>query len=123
MRSCGSHQTENPPSGRALFRSFFMGGFECSTHKRPNGVRLDLIAATHHDRFCGEDYRRLTEQGMLSAREGLRWHLIESHAGQYDFSSALPMVRASTEKGVQVLWDLCHYGWPDHLDVFKPEFV
>jgi hypothetical protein len=22
-----------------------------------------------------------------------------------------------------VLWDLCHFGWPDHLDLFQPEFV
>jgi len=24
---------------------------------------------------------------------------------------------------VQVIWDICHYGWPDDLDVFAPEFV
>ena len=22
-----------------------------------------------------------------------------------------------------MIWDLCHFGWPDHLDLFKPEFV
>ncbi|HEV2132331.1 MAG TPA: hypothetical protein VGR27_14545, partial [Longimicrobiaceae bacterium] len=25
--------------------------------------------------------------------------------------------------GVRVIWDLCHYGWPDDLDLFRPEFV
>ena len=24
---------------------------------------------------------------------------------------------------MQVIWDLCHYGWPDDLDVFSPSFV
>jgi beta-glucosidase/6-phospho-beta-glucosidase/beta-galactosidase len=24
---------------------------------------------------------------------------------------------------MQVIWDLCHYGWPDDLDIFKPEFI
>ena len=24
---------------------------------------------------------------------------------------------------MQVIWDLCHYGWPDGLDIFRPEFV
>jgi hypothetical protein len=33
------------------------------------------------------------------------------------------MVRAARDAGVQVIWDLCHYGWPDDLDVFRPEFV
>ena len=57
------------------------------------------------------------------AREGVRWHLVEQTAGQYDFSSALPIVRAARATGTQVIWDLCHFGWPDHLDIFKPEFV
>ena len=33
------------------------------------------------------------------------------------------MVRAAREAGVQVIWDLCHYGWPDGFDLFRPEFV
>ena len=24
---------------------------------------------------------------------------------------------------MQVIWDLCHYGWPDHLDIWRPQFV
>jgi hypothetical protein len=106
-----------------LFETFFGAGFECSTHKRRDGQRLDLIAATQHDKFAELDYARLREQGMGIAREGLRWHLVEQTPGHYDFSSALPIVRAATETGTQVIWDLCHFGWPDHIDLFKPEFV
>jgi hypothetical protein len=25
--------------------------------------------------------------------------------------------------GTQIIWDLCHYGWPDDLDVFSAAFV
>jgi polysaccharide biosynthesis protein PelF len=103
--------------------SFFMGGFECSTHRLRSGKRLDLVAATHHDVFAPQDYQRLAKQGLRVAREGLRWHLVERIAGQYDFSSALPIVRAARATRTQVIWDLCHFGWPDHLDIFKPEFV
>ena len=78
-----------------LFDSFFMGGFECSTHRLRTGKRLDEIAATRHDRFAREDYLRLQGQGMRVAREGLRWHLIERQPGTYDFASALPLVRAA----------------------------
>ncbi len=35
-----------------LFRSFFLGGFECSTQRRADGRRLDLIAATRHDQLA-----------------------------------------------------------------------
>jgi beta-glucosidase/6-phospho-beta-glucosidase/beta-galactosidase len=106
-----------------LFDSFFQGGFECSTHRLRSGKRLDEIAATRHDTFARLDYLRLLQRGMRTAREGLRWHLIEASAGKYDFASALGLIRAADETGVQLIWDLCHYGWPDWLDIFEPRFV
>ena len=68
-----------------LFPSLFIAGFECSTHKRLDGVRLDLIAGTQHDRFVREDFARLREAGITTARDGFRWHLIEKTPGSYDF--------------------------------------
>lgn len=110
-------------AGQTLFQSFFMGGFECATHRLASGKRLDMIAATGHDRFVVQDYARLIERGIRTARDGIRWHLIEKSPNRYDFSSALPMIRAARDTGMQVIWDLCHYGWPDDIDIFKPEFV
>jgi beta-glucosidase/6-phospho-beta-glucosidase/beta-galactosidase len=106
-----------------LFDSFFQGGFECSTHRLRSGKRLDEIAATRHDTFARQDYQRLLHQGMRSAREGLRWHLVEARPKNYDFASALSLIRAADESDVQLIWDLCHYGWPDWLDIFEPRFV
>jgi len=105
------------------FKSFFGGGFECSTFKRRSGRRMDFIAATQHDRFAHLDYARLQKQGLRVAREGVRWHLVEATPGRYDFSSVLPIIRAARATGTQVIWDLCHFGWPDHLDIFKADFV
>lgn len=106
-----------------MFQSFFIGGFECSSHRLRNGKRLDVIAATRHDEVAAQDYLRLAKQGIRTVRDGIRWPLIEQRAGYYDWSSVLPMVRAARETGTQVIWDLCHYGWPDDLDIFKPAFV
>lgn len=106
-----------------LFKSFFLGGFECSTHCRDDGRRLDLIAATAHDRWAGADYAALQRHGICSVRDGVRWHLIERSAGSYDWSSFLPMLRAARDCGTQVIWDLCHYGYPDDLDIWCPAFV
>ncbi|MBV8807408.1 MAG: beta-glucosidase [Acidobacteriaceae bacterium] len=104
-------------------RSFFLGGFECSSHRRRDGKRLDLIAATQHDRFCEADYARLHEIGVSSVRDGIRWHLIETCPHRYDFSSLLPMLKAARKTSMQVIWDLFHYGWPDDLDIFSSEFL
>jgi beta-glucosidase/6-phospho-beta-glucosidase/beta-galactosidase len=105
------------------FRSFFLGGFECSTHRLRDGKRLDVICATGHDRFADQDYQRLRSIGIETARDGVRWHLIESSPRKYDFTSAAGMVRAAAGNEVQVIWDLCHYGWPDDIDIFSAEFV
>ncbi len=106
-----------------IFNSFFLGGFECSTHRRHDDRRLDLLASTKHDRLVANDYRQLADHGMSAVRDGLRWHLIEPSLGRYDWTSFLPMLRAAHDQNVQVIWDLCHYGWPDDLDIWQPQFV
>jgi hypothetical protein len=105
------------------FRSFFMAGFECSSHRRPDGLRLDLIRSTGHANLALNDYRACAELGLRTVRDGLRWHLIEAEPGRYDWSSWLPMVEAAAEAGVEVIWDLFHYGSPDHVDRGGPELA
>jgi hypothetical protein len=46
------------------FASFFQAGFECSSHRRRDGVRLDLIRATGHDKHVLEDYRQCRRLGF-----------------------------------------------------------
>jgi hypothetical protein len=104
------------------FDSFFMAGFECSSHRRKDGVRLDLIRATGHDKHVLQDYRQCRDLGFRTIRDGLRWHLIEKAPGQYDWSSWLPMLEAAEEAGVQVIWDLFHYGSPDCVDQGASDF-
>ena len=106
-----------------LFQSFFMGGFECATHRRRDGARIDVLATTGHAACSAIDYRLLQQAGIRTVRDGLRWHLIEATPGVYDWSSFLPMLDASLATGTQVLWDLCHWGVPHHIDVFSDEFA
>ena len=108
---------------KLLFQSFMMGGFECSTHRRRGGERLDLVKSTRHEEFAEDDYERLIKIGMRTARDGARWHLIESEPFVYDFSSLENQIRAMQNTGIQIIWDLFHYGYPDGLDIFSPEFV
>jgi len=86
-------------------------------------MRLDLVKSTAHDQFALLDYLRLEQQGLRVAREGIRWHLVEREPGHYDFASLMPVVQAARTTHTQVIWDLCHFGWPEHLDLFSSEFV
>jgi len=107
---------------RKTFASFFQAGFECSSHRRQDGVRLDLIRATGHDKHVLNDYRLCRQLGFGTLRDGLRWHLIEKSPGQYDWSSWLPALEAAERTGLQIIWDLFHYGSPDHVDQAREDF-
>jgi glycosyltransferase involved in cell wall biosynthesis len=108
---------------QSLFNSFWIGGLECSSHRLRSGRRLDVLQAARHDEFYEADFARLSAQGFRTIRSGLRWHRVEVQPGRYDFSSALPMIRAAHHQGIQIIWDICHYGWPDDIDLMTPEFV
>jgi len=107
---------------RNPFLSFMQAGFECSCHRFPDGRRLDLIASTGHDRWAGHDYAAAARHGMRTVRDGVRWHLVGQAPRSYDWSSLRAQVVAANAQGVQVIWDLCHYGWPDWLDIWSARF-
>ncbi len=107
----------------ALFQSFLQGGFECATHRNIKGERVDVVASTGHERFAAHDYGRLKETGIETVREGARWHVIESEPGIFDFGSLGRIYDAAQASGIEIILDLMHFGWPDFVDVFSPEFV
>jgi hypothetical protein len=112
---------EGAPARPHVFDSFWIGGFEAATHVNGSGRRLDLMAATEHDVQVDRDYELLKSVGIRTVRDAVRWHLIERN-GTFDFSSLAPMVVAAERHGMQVMWTLLHYGVPDDVDVFSPEF-
>lgn len=106
-----------------MFQSFFMGGFECATHQRADRKQIDVIRVTQHDRNAAEDYCLLRQASITTVRDGLRWHLIETQPSVYDWSSFLPMLEVTLDTTTQVIWDLCHWGIPEGLDIFSEAFV
>lgn len=106
--------------GELRLRSFAMAGFEGATMVLDTGRRVDVVGRSRHAAEAAADYRLLAGLGVLTARDAFRWHLIERQPGRYDWSSALPVVRAAAAAGVEVIWDLCHFGLPDGLDPWSP---
>lgn len=100
-----------------------MGGFECSTHINYQHRRIDVIDSSRHDKFAERDYRRLLEIGIKTARDGVRWHLIETKPFEYDFASVAEQVRAARMTGIEIIWDLFHYGYPEGIDLLGEDFV
>lgn len=105
------------------FNSFIMAGFECTYALAQKRRRLDLLAATRHDQLVEDDYQMIKEAGILSVREGLAWHQIDKGSGQYDFSRFTPLFEAGQKLGIQQIWDLNHFDYPEDLDPFSSAFV
>ncbi|MBF9232800.1 glycoside hydrolase family 1 protein [Microvirga alba] len=105
-----------------MFRSFFLAGFEGSTGYNRHGQWFDQVVATGHEKTFREDYRALAKLGIHGIREVMRWPLIDLGHGRYDFSSVAPFMLAAAENGIEVIWDLFHYGFPRHVDVWSREF-
>ena len=106
----------------SLFDSFFLAGFESACHINRAGVRLNMLQFTQHDRQVFSDYELLRNFTIRTVRDGTCWPLIE-RAGTFDFSSLAPTVEAANKFGMQVIWNVLHYGCPDDVDIFAPSFV
>lgn len=109
--------SENP------FHSFLMGGFECADHQNAFGERVDLTQLTGHDRYIDEDYQRLTELGITTVREGIRWSFVEKTAYHYDWSQVEDIIINAQKNKIQIIWDICHFGFPDDLTPLHPMFA
>lgn len=102
------------------FRSFVWGGFEGASHRRIDRTRVDALEGSLHPRLAAVDLALLRALGIRTVREALRWHLIEAREGVFDWSSARGQVAGALANDTEVIWDLCHWGVPDGMDVMAP---
>jgi beta-glucosidase/6-phospho-beta-glucosidase/beta-galactosidase len=105
------------------FKSFWMGGFECSDQLNAYGDRVDFLHLTRHLKNIDSDYSNLSEFDIKTVREGVRWSQVEHTPYQYDFSTVKIMLGKAREFGIQQVWDICHFGYPDDLTPLHPHFT
>ena len=112
-----------PPAGPNPFRSFWWGGYECTDQLNCFGQRMDFLPLTGHLQLLDTDYAALAPFQIRTVREGIRWAHIEKTPYQYDFSTVRAMLAAGECHGIQQVWDLCHFGYPDDLTPLHPLFT
>lgn len=105
-----------------FFTTFFMGGFECADHINRSGERINLLKETQHDIRFSEDYKALSSIGIKTVREGICWSTVETAAGVFDFSEVHNRMMAAEKFGIQQIWDLIHFGYPDGIYPTHPHF-
>jgi hypothetical protein len=100
-----------------------MGGYECTDQLNTFGKRVDFLTLTGHLQLIDEDYVALAPFQVRTVREGIRWAQIEKTPYRYDFSTVKTMLAAGQRHGIQQVWDLCHFGYPDDLTPLHPLFA
>ena len=83
-----------------------------------------VVHSTRHDELAASDYRLLQQYGIRdrAGRPPMAPYRAEPRAATIS-RSATGMLRAGRDTGMQVIWDLWHYGWPDDIDIFSAAFV
>ena len=104
----------------ALFKSFWIAGFEGADHVNSFGQPLSMNRANAHWDLIEDDYRRLADFGIATVRESVGWR-------EFDADSAGPRrlthhAEVARRCGVQVIWTLHHYGVPPGVDFFAADF-
>jgi beta-glucosidase/6-phospho-beta-glucosidase/beta-galactosidase len=105
-----------------IFNTFFMGGYECADHINRSGERVNLLNETQHDIRVEDDYRLLAATGIKVVREGICWSAVESQPGIFDFTEVLHRIKTAEKFGIQQIWDLIHFGYPDDIFPTHPLF-
>jgi beta-glucosidase/6-phospho-beta-glucosidase/beta-galactosidase len=105
-----------------IFNTFFIGGFECADHINRSGERINLLKETQHDIRVAEDYEALHSIGIKTVREGICWSAVETSPGIFDFSEVHNRMVAAEKFGIQQIWDLIHFGYPDGIYPAHPHF-
>src|SRR5581483_11413311 len=114
-----ANQAKDTRPEEGIFPTFFMAGFECSTFVWKDGQRKDYIHLTGHDRHLRADYDKVMDLGIGAVRDAIRWPLVDKGNGRYDWSTVQPVIDAANDCHITVIWDLCHYGFPDGCDPFS----
>ena len=105
------------------FQSFWWAGYECSDQLNCFGNRVDLLRLSGHLQLLRDDYQHLQTFNIRTVREGIQWSQVEKQAYQYDWSVVSAMMAEGHRQGIQQVWDLCHFGYPDDLTPLHPMFA
>ncbi|MEO7521343.1 MAG: family 1 glycosylhydrolase [Gemmatimonas sp.] len=116
--AAGSHGQGLPTGEPGNF--MFATGIECSYPTIDGGrLRRDQLAECGHYERWREDLALVHELGLKVLRYGLPYHVINTGAGEYDWSFADEVMAEMQQLEITPILDLMHFGVPDWLGNFQ----
>jgi hypothetical protein len=119
----GPNRQINQGNSTNPFDSFWMAGFECTDQLNAFGNRVDFLHITGHYEKLEDDYQKLQPFGIRTVREGIRWSFVEKKPYCYDWTTVKHMMDIAKANGIQQVWDICHFGFPDDITPLHPMFA
>ncbi|MBT2323632.1 glycosyltransferase [Variovorax paradoxus] len=98
-----------------------MAGFEGADHVNSKGEALSPNQASAHWDQIEQDYRLLREFGIRTVRESVGWR--NGAADLPDLRRLAAHAELAARMDMQVLWTIHHYGLPQGVDFFAPDFA
>jgi beta-glucosidase/6-phospho-beta-glucosidase/beta-galactosidase len=123
MQTTEIYPLEQVINDKNPFKSFWMAGYECTDKLNVFGNRVDFLTVTGHLDLLEEDYDKLDQFKIKTVREGIRWSHVEKKPYEYDWTTLRIMIECGIKKGIQQVWDICHFGFPDDLTPLHPSFT
>ena len=115
------YPTAQPVTNR--FNTFWWAGYECTDQQNAFGNRVDFLSLTNHINRLDADYQDIARLDIRTVREGIRWSQVEKRAYIYDWTVVRHMLQRGKALGIQQIWDICHFGYPDDLTPLHPMFA
>lgn len=113
---------EQPSTVKGLFPSFWMAGFEGVDHINSRNCALSMNDSNQHWQRLESDYALLAQFGIRTVRESICWRITEAQGGE-GFKRLTHQAELATRNGIEVIWTLMRYGWPDDIELQSPAFV
>jgi hypothetical protein len=104
-----------------LFRSFWIARFDAADHL-PGIRNAGSLDVDEYRARVEADYATAVEAGIACVHESIGWRRV-ARGGDFDFETVTLRADAAQRAGLQVVWTLCHDGWPDDVDIGSDEFV
>ncbi|MGJ7543339.1 FAD-dependent oxidoreductase [Variovorax sp. LT1R16] len=99
-----------------------MGGYEGADHLNSRGEDVAMNQRNGHTDRRDADYALLAPLGIRTVRESIGWRSFATAGPAAACRALLQTARLATKHGLQVIWTLHHYGVPDGVDLFAPDF-
>ena len=108
-------------SAQPLFRSFWLAGYDVADHRPGIRAAADAFDVADYCARVDADYEAASTAGIACVREAIGWRRVTRGRG-FDFETVVLRAERARRCGLQVVWTLCHDGWPGDVDVCGADF-